>query len=134
MKNFKCTITPKRLTPTKTGSYVYVIKGPKPMLEFYMDEQGENLVMDDELNLPLFFTKKLFVFGGELKYNADYERPFVGEPNIQSALAVQAMAMNMATMALPVETPKSEDENSDDAELETPKAKPTSAKRGLGKK
>jgi hypothetical protein len=132
MKNFKCTITPKRLKPTKSGSYPYLVSGPKSMLDFYTEQQGEYLITDDETGKPMYFTKSLYVFGGDIRFVEDAEKQFVPEPNVQSALAVQAMAMNFASLSTPTYSDKTED--ADDAELEKPSSKPTGVVKKIGKK
>ena len=94
MKNFKAVITPVNLKTTGAGSYVYKVTGSKEAIKFFEDTQGDLIRYSDD-DEPLFFTKNLYAFGGFITYNEEYDR-FVGEPNIQSALAVQAMAVNMS--------------------------------------
>lgn len=135
MKNFKCTITPKRLKPTKSGSYPYLVSGPKSMIDFYIEQQGEYLITDDESGKPMYFTKSLYVFGGDIRFVEDAEKQFVPEPNVQSALAVQAMAMNFASLSAPsYSDTKNEDEDADDAELEKSASKPKGVIKKIGKK
>lgn len=94
MKNFKAVITPVNLKTTGAGSYVYRVSGSKEAIKFFEETQGD-LIRYSDNDEPLFFTKNLYAFGGYITYNEEYDR-FVGEPNIQSALAVQAMAVNMS--------------------------------------
>lgn len=133
MKNFKAVITPVNLKTTGAGSYVYIVKGSKEAIKFFEETQGD-LIRYSDNDEPLFFTKNLYAFGGYITYNEEYDR-FVGEPNIQSALAVQAMAVNMSfsnSGSINSNSNSNEDldEENDEPELET-KAKP---KKAIGRR
>ena len=135
MNNFKCTITPKRLTPNKSGSYTYVVSGPKQMLDFYAEKQGEYLITDEKTGKLLYFSRKLYVYGGFITFVEDLEKQFVAEPNVQRALAVQAMAMSMAVSTPDFSTSDSEnDSEEEDEEPElapAPKSKPAGVKKKI---
>lgn len=131
MKNFKATIVPVRLKTTRTGTYAYYVRGSKQALEFYLEQQGEQCIIDDATEEPLFFTKNLYAFGGMLSFNEEYDR-FISEPNIQSALAVQAMAVNMSfnNSGSNSNSKSNDDLDEEEEEISEPKLEKPKGKRG----
>jgi hypothetical protein len=133
MNNFKLIIKPKSLSKTKNGTYPYLVSGPQKFLDFYRDNM-EGVITDDKSGQLMFFHKKLFAFGGEILYFEDREYPFSGQPNIQSALALESMSGFMAELNKSVQSDETEDEDSDSAELEKPTSKPKGVVKKIGKK
>ena len=131
MNNFKLIIKPKSLSKTKNNTYAYLVSGPQKFLDFYRDNM-EGVITDDKSGQMMFFHKKLFAFGGEITYIEDREYPFSGQPNVQSALALESMSGFMSELSKSMQSDESEDEDSDSADLE--KSKPKAVVKKIGKK
>lgn len=133
MNNFKLIIKPKSLSKTKNGTYAYLVSGPQKFLDFYRDNM-ESVITDDKSGQMMFFHKKLFAFGGEIEYIEDRDYPFSGQPNIQSALALESMSGFMAELNKSVQSDESDDDDADSAELEKSTSKPKGVVKKIGKK